>query len=119
MSLFNTGLMLPITVANDADPGAVVDVTAVVDDVSLDLGYYKIAAMGQPLLWKIGDDDVTTTTGSYLAAGDQEVIRIPADTTKLSYISATDASGAGQLNIVRVAFVNPALGSPENDGAPI
>lgn len=98
-----TKLVIPITQSDNANPGQVLDVTDVVDDVTLNYGYYKIAAMTVGLLWKKGSADVTVTTGSFLGANDQEVIFIEADNTKLSYIRDPGATENGRINII---FVN-------------
>jgi hypothetical protein len=93
------------TISSNADPGVVDTVTAVVASATLNAGVYKIAAMGTPIMWKLGSTDVTTTTGSYLAAGDQEVIFIEADSTKLSWIRSSDATADGYINYVPIQIV--------------
>lgn len=92
------------TISDNTDTGVATAVTAVVASVTLAGGLYKIAAMGTPLLWKLGSTNVTNATGSYLAAGDQEVIYVAADNTKLSFIRSADATADGQINYVPVAI---------------
>jgi hypothetical protein len=105
MSIVN--LSLPFSVVTATKPGAVVACTAVADNVALSPGFYKIAAMGQPLLWKLADAAVVTE-GSYLAPGDQEIIKVPGDpggpTVNLDFISSLEASADGEINIVEVEF---------------
>lgn len=96
---------LPITKCDDVDLGDVVAVTAAAATFAITAaGYYKIAAMGTPLLWKLGAVAVTATTGSYLAAGDQEVIWVPAP-QDLNFIRSTDATADGEINIVVANFI--------------
>lgn len=113
-----TKLILPFTVANETETGDVYAVTAVVASQTLQPGIYKIAAMGTPLLWKLGATDVTVTTGSYLAAGDQELIKVPGvpgtDTVKISYIASSDSSGDGEINIAYCHLYEVASTQPEN-----
>ncbi len=103
-----TKLVLPFAIVDETNLGVVDACGAVVgSQPALEPGIYKIAAMGEPLLWKIGATDVTVSTGSYLAAGDQEVIKVPGipgtDTVKLSYIQSADGSGTdGEINIVLI-----------------
>lgn len=101
----NSSLNNFYTISDNTDVGAVTAVTAVVASVTLAGGLYKIAAMGTPLLWKLGSTNVTAATGSYLAAGDQEVIYVAADNTKLSFIRSADATADGQINYVPVAIL--------------
>jgi hypothetical protein len=103
-----TTLVLPITKADNDDPGQVVAVTAVEDTVLLAGGLYKIAAMGQPLLWKVGTDPVTAAVGSYLGADDQELIRIPPTTTTipLRFILAANSTADGEINIAVANLYN-------------
>jgi hypothetical protein len=109
---------VPISLVDDANPGVVIPTTAVVDDVTLDYGWYKIAAMGEPLLWKLGPTDVTVTTGSYLAAGDQELISVLADGTKFSFILSSEAAADGEINIVFAGNGVMPGSAPHNYGAP-
>jgi hypothetical protein len=102
-----TTLTLPITKVDDTDVGEVAAVTAVAALVALPGGLYKIAAMGQPLLWKIGAVDPTVATGSYLGADDQELIRIPspidpATDVDLRFILAANSTADGEINIAVV-----------------
>jgi hypothetical protein len=105
MSSIPNRLMNYYTISSNADPGVTDTVTAVVDSVVLNGGLYKIAAQGSPLNWKLGSTDVTATTGAYLAAGDQEVIYVSADNTKLSWIRASDATADGYINYVPVLLM--------------
>jgi len=95
-----TKLVVPVTKCDDADAGIVAAVTAAEGSTVLDGGWYKIAAMGTNLLWKIGAVAVDATTGSYLADGDQELIFVPADATPLRYIRSTNSTTDGEINIV-------------------
>ena len=112
-----TKLTLPITKVDDTDPGTVEAVTGTEDSVALNPGTYKIAAMGQPLLWKKGSDPVTAAIGSYLGAEDQEVIVIEGtpgtDTETLRWILADNASGDGEINIVKVRFFDVKTIAPD------
>jgi hypothetical protein len=100
-----TTMIIPIAIVDDVDEGQDAATTAVEDTVSLPGGLYKIAAMGAPLKWKIGDVALVATKGSYLAPGDQELVRIPAPvdpatTRELRFILAPDATADGFINIV-------------------
>jgi len=112
-----TQLVLPFSLVDDTETGDVYAVTAAAASQTLDPGIYKIAAMGSPLLWKLGPTDVTTATGSYLAAGDQELIKVPGvpgtDTVDISYILSSDASGDGEINIVLVNLYEITTTKPE------
>jgi hypothetical protein len=90
------------TQSSDDQPGVVEPVTAAADSMNLARGTWKIAAMGTDLLWKLGDDDVTTGTGSFLAAGDQEVVLVTDVSVKLSWIRASLAADDGEINVVPV-----------------
>lgn len=87
------------------DAGSVSAVTAAAGSTTLAKGLYKIAAMDADLLWRLGATDVTNVTGSFLAAGDQEILVIEADDTKLSWIRTASASDDGSINIVPVKAV--------------
>lgn len=106
MSSIPNRLMNYYTISSNADPGVTDTATAVVDSVTLNAGLYKIAAQGTPVNWKMGSTDVTAATGSYLAAGDQEVIYVIADNTKLSWIRSSDATADGYFNYVPVMLVD-------------
>jgi hypothetical protein len=100
-------LVIPISKVDDVDLGQDAAVTAVEDTVALAGGLYKIAAVGTPLKWRIGDTALPATEGSYLAAGDQELVRVPAPvdpatTRDLRFIRAPDALADGIINIVPV-----------------
>lgn len=95
-------LILPFTISSNSDAGTVTAVTSAVGSTTLAKGLYKIAAVNVDFLWKLGSTNVSVSTGAYLASGDQEVIRVDADSTKLSWIRATHASADGQINIVPV-----------------
>lgn len=102
-----TTLVIPISKVDDTDEGEYIATTAAEDTKALAGGLYKIAAVGQPLTWKIGDNALVNTKGSYLAAGDQELIRVknpvdPATTRSLRFMRAADAVADGQINIVVV-----------------
>ena len=114
-----TTLVLPVTKCDATDGGVVDAVTAVEDTIALAGGLYKIAAMGQPLLWRIGATAVTASVGSYLAAGDQEVIYIPppvspATDIPLRFILAADATGDGEINVVVVNLLEVPGNEPRN-----
>lgn len=88
-------------ISNNTDTGSVTAVTAAAASVTVtSAGIYKIAAMGQPILWKLGSTNVTTSTGSYLAAGDQEIILVDTANTKLSFIRSPDATADTKINLV-------------------
>lgn len=100
-------LVIPISKVDDTDAGQYAATTVAEDTIDLPGGLYKIAAVGQPLTWKIGTNAVTNATGSYLAAGDQELVRIPAPVSPatdipLRFIRAADAVADGQINVVPV-----------------
>jgi hypothetical protein len=102
-----TVLVIPITKADDVDEGQYAATTVAEDTVALPGGLYKIAAVAVPLSWKVGDNALVATKGSYLAAGDQELVRVaapedPATTRTLRFIRAPDATTDGQINIVPV-----------------
>lgn len=102
--MFFPPFRLPIPKADDDDPGVSVTTTAVEDATTiLGIGYYLLAAEGQPLRWKEGAIAVTATTGSFLAAGDQTLVRITAAATPLRLIRSGTATADG------VAVVNPAV----------
>ncbi len=101
---------MPFTQSSDADAGSVTAVTGVAASIALATkGLYKIAAMGQPILWKLGAAAVTQATGSYLAAGDQEVI-IADGATTLSVILSPEQALAGKVNVVPVQIRDLPLG---------
>lgn len=98
-----TQLINFFTISSNTDPGLVSAVTAAAGFVAaLPRGLYKIAAMDVDLLWKLGPADVTAATGSFLAAGDQEVIVVKEQTLRLSWIRAAAATDDGEINIVPV-----------------
>lgn len=115
-------LILPVVKCDADDAGVVAATTAAAGTTNLAPGLYKIAAMGSPLLWRTGATPVTNATGSYLAAGDQELIRIPGtpatDTVDLTYILSADASGDGQINIVKVYLYDVQTLAPEASEVP-
>lgn len=118
-----TKLTIPFSVADDTDVGAVVAASTAAEATSnLAPGIYKIAAMGQPLLWKIGAVAVTNVTGSYLAAGDQEIIKVPGipggAAVALRFINSADASGDGSINIVKIRLYEIPAAYPENYTTP-
>ena len=88
--------------ATALDNGLVLTVDATDNDQALAAGVYKIAAMGTPLLWSVGTAVITNAEGSYLAAGDQELIVIPNGGDTLHFIRSADATVDGQINIVQV-----------------
>lgn len=94
------------TISSDTDTGTVSACTAAAASATLAAGVYKVAAMGTPMLWKLGPTNVTTSTGSYLASGDQEVIYVEVDNTKLSWIRSPDATADGNINYVPVQLVD-------------
>lgn len=95
-------LVIPVSKVDDTDPGQVVAVTAVEATVALAGGYYKLAAMGTSLLWKLGANAVTALTGSYLADGDQETIKVPSGGDTLRFIRSTNSTADGEVNVVVV-----------------
>lgn len=95
-------LISPYTISSNADPGVVAAVSATPASTTLPSGLYKIGAMSVDLLWKLGSVNVSNSTGSFLAAGDQEVILILTGSTKLSYVRTAGATADGQINIVPV-----------------
>lgn len=102
-----TTLVVPVSKADDVDEGQYAAVSAAEGTVALAGGLYKIAAVGTSLTWKVGDVALVATKGSYLAPGDQELVRIeapvdPATTRTLRFIRAADATVDGQINIVPV-----------------
>jgi hypothetical protein len=97
---------IPVTKCDDTDPGDFLPAlgSASVSTATLDHGFYKIAAAGQGLLWKTGLTPVGASIGSYLAAGDQEVIEVVSDNTLLTWMLEPSASADGNINIVRTVF---------------
>lgn len=91
-------MTLPVTKVDDADPGLDVAATAAEATTALAAGMYKLAAIGAPVKWKLGAVAVTQATGSYLADGDQEVIRVRAADT-LRVIRAANATADGSVNV--------------------
>lgn len=106
-------LVLPVAKVDDTDPGQVASVTAVEGTIAIATGgHYKIAAMGTNLLWKLGTNAVTVTSGSYLKDGDQENIFVPDGGETLRFIRSTDSTGDGEINLVvtnirEIAGVDP------------
>lgn len=102
---------IPIAQVTAADPGQDIVVTVANATLALAAGYYKIAAEGAPMRWKLGAVAVTNTTGSFLGQNDQEVIEIPAQTppatTVLNVIRSNSATADGRLNVVSVRFATP------------
>ena len=98
-------LVLPFTKVDNDDPGQTAAVTAVESTVSLAGGFFKIAAMGTDLLWKLGTAAVTVTSGSYLASGDQEIIEVPAGGATLRFIRSTNSSADGEINVAVVQIM--------------
>lgn len=98
---------IPVTLSDNANPGSFSPSysAASVSAVTLGVGYYKIAAASEDVLWKKGSTAVTDTTGSFLAAGDQEVILVEDADTVLTWIRSPDASGDGKFNVVPVEFM--------------
>ena len=94
--------VLPFTISSDADPGTCIATTAAVASVTLAKGVYKIAAVRTDMQWKLGPTNVTVNTGAFLGAGDQEVIRVGAAGTKLSFIRQDYATNDGKINIVPI-----------------
>jgi len=97
------------TISSNADPGVVLPTTAIPAApatpgfVDLPKGAFKIAAMSSGLLWKLGSASVTVATGSYLAAGDQEVIIVTdAAGARLWFGLPTLETTDGEINIVPV-----------------
>lgn len=95
-----TVLTLPFSRVDDDNVGSVTAVTAVETTVPLVGGIYKIAAMGTNIQWKKGDTPVTDITGSYLADGDQEVIKVAPGGETLRVIRSTNSSADGFYNLV-------------------
>lgn len=97
------------TISSNTDPGAVTACTAAATTQSIAKGIYKLAAMGSDLLWKLGSVAVTTTTGAYLAAGDQEVIHV-LTATSISFIRTAAATADGNINIVPIELFDTPTG---------
>lgn len=96
-----TKLVLPVAKVDDTDPGQVASVTTSEGTLAIAKGgHYKIAAMGTNLLWKLGDNAVTVTSGSYLKDGDQENIYVPDGGGTLRFIRSTDSTADGEINLV-------------------
>lgn len=87
-----------------ANAGTIDTVSSVVGTRSLDKGLYKIAAINVDLLWRLGATNVTQSTGSFLAANDQEIIEVLTDATNISFIYAAHETANGQINIVPVVI---------------
>lgn len=102
-------LTIPVTVCDDSEAGVWDDTEeSTVNTTALSNGVYKIAAVGQPLIWRTVSDPAADTSGSYLAAGDQELILISAAdgaTVDLNYLRSSDADGDGLINIVPVILL--------------
>lgn len=104
-----TSLTIPVAVCDDNESGDWDDTEASVNSTLLANGVYKIAAVGQPLVWRLVDDPTVDAAGSYLAAGDQELIRVSAAsgaTVALKYIKSSDADDDGLINIVPINLLN-------------
>lgn len=99
-------IVLPVTKcdATAANAGVIATVTSTANTTALDKGWYKIAALNGDLLWRIGATNVTQSTGSFLAEGDQELIEILADATNISYIYPAHEAADGQINIVPIVI---------------
>jgi hypothetical protein len=93
-------LTIPIARSDITNPGIDLTTNLSVGVVTLSAGLYKIAAMGTSLKWRLGLSAVTASIGSYLADGDQELVRVPEDDTPLNTIRSPNATADGALNIV-------------------
>lgn len=96
-------LTLPVAKVDDTDNGQDLAVTAAANTVVLAAGLYKIAAVGTSLKWKLGTGTtITADIGSYLADGDQELIRVldgDAASRTLGAIRSNNSTADGELNI--------------------
>lgn len=96
-------LTVTVTKVDDTDVGQDLAVTVAAATVVLAAGFYKIAAVGTDLKWKLGTTTpVTTSNGSYLADGQYELIRVPeaaADERTLGAIRSANSTADGDLNI--------------------
>ena len=106
-------LTLPVAKVDDDDVGSDLAVTVADASVALAIGMYKIAAVGTSLKWKLGAVAATPSTGSYLADGDQEVIRVR-EATDIHAIRSTNAAGDGSLNIVVANLYDVLTEDPRN-----
>lgn len=96
---------LPTTKCDADDAGLDITVSGTEATQALKPGWYKIAAIVSPVKWRIGGTAVAATTGSYLAANDQELIHIPGvkDVNgTLRVILDSSATENGRLNVVPV-----------------
>jgi len=89
-----------VTIPSGSGAGAS-DETTVPDSIPLPIGMWKIAAMGQPVLWRLGSTAITVGEGSFLGASDQEIIFIPANAS-LRYIVSAQGTANGEINVVPV-----------------
>ena len=95
-------LTIPITKVDDDDRGEDIATSPVEATLTLVTGAYKIAAQGTSIKWKLGAVAVTASTGSYLADGDQEIIRIPvgdANARTLRVIRSPNSVVDGEVNV--------------------
>lgn len=103
---------IPVPLCDESNPGTQLVVTAAAATTMLAHGFYLIAAEDQPLKWKLGATAVTPATGSFLAAGDQVVIEVPADATTLSVIRAASAAADGVMALNPAVFKEIATQDP-------
>lgn len=103
---------IPVTKCDADDPGQDIPVTAAGASVSLPSGLYKLAAIGGDLRWRLGAS-VTSTTGSFLGAKDQELVHVPGfrGSAQTLYIVKDPDGDDGRANIVPVVVFE----IPEHD----
>lgn len=102
--MFFPPMRLPVPKCDEADPGIQVTAGAVAASTTLAKGYYLIASESVALKWKLGATDVTVATGSFLAGGDQVIIFVPTDATKLSFIRVAAETADGFMAINSAVF---------------
>lgn len=78
-----------------------------VTSLALKAGWYKLAAVVADLRWALGYS-VQGSTGSYLAAKDQELIHVPGNkdalTTLYFFVDTDSSEVAGRANVVPVTL---------------
>jgi hypothetical protein len=111
-----TKLVAPFPKANASVPGVVATVLATIGLYTFSApGIYKIAAMGTNLMQRMST--VTTVTGDYLAASDQELIKVNATFDVLNWVRALDSSDDGYINIVPIEIFEIPGQDPSQYGA--
>lgn len=103
--MFFPPFRIPVANINNANPGTVGSSTTAAQTITLAVGNYKVAALEQPIQWKLGSTPVTATTGSLLAPGDQEVFTVDADNTLLTWIRTVDSTADGRFGLNPIQFI--------------